>query len=57
MPTQPALLQLPWFAWGHAHWLQTNARLLLRVRAAWPWRATRVGRRAWQQRGQARHTR
>ena len=43
--TQPALLQLPWFAWGYAHWLAFKERLLLRVRASWPWRLARVLKR------------
>ncbi len=49
--TRPALLRLLWFAWGYAHWLQLKARLLLRVRASWPWRLARVlkrrAQRAW----------
>ena len=51
--TRPALLQLAWFAWGYAHWLQLKARLLLSVRASWPWRAARVWRRGAQRRWQA----
>ena len=51
--TQPALLQLRWFAWGHAHWLRLKARLLLSVRASWPWRAARVWRRGVRRRWQA----
>lgn len=43
--TRPALLQLRWFAWTYAHWLQFKERLLLRVRASWPWRVGRVLRR------------
>ena len=43
--TRPALLQLRWFAWGYAHWLGFKQRLLLRVRASWPWRVTRVLKR------------
>lgn len=43
--TQPALLRLPWFAWGYAHWLAFKERLLLRVRASWPWRLARVLKR------------
>ena len=49
--TRPALLQLRWFAWGYAHWLRFKERLLLRVRASWPWRLARVlkrrARRSW----------
>jgi len=51
--TQPALLQLRWFAWGYAHWLRLKTRLLLRARAAWPWRAARVWRRGLHRRWQA----
>ena len=50
---RPALLQLAWFAWGYAHWLQLKARLLLSLRASWPWRAARVWRRGAQRRWQA----
>lgn len=51
--TRPALLRLAWFAWGYAHWLQFKARLLLRVRASWPWRAARVWRRGARRRWRA----
>lgn len=51
--TQPALMQLRWFAWGYARWLGLKEQLLLRVRASWPWRAARVWRRAVQRRWQA----
>ena len=51
--TRPALLQLAWFAWGYAHWLRLKARLLLRVRASWPWRAARIWRRGVRRRWQA----
>lgn len=43
--TRPALLQLRWLAWGYAHWLVFKQRLLLRVRASWPWRVARVLKR------------
>lgn len=50
--TQPALMQLAWFAWGYGRWLGLKNRLLARVRASWPWRLARVlrrrARRAWQ---------
>ena len=51
--TRPALLQLHWFAWGYAHWLRFKERLLLRVRASWPWRVARVWRRGVLRRWQA----
>ena len=51
--TRPALLQLRWFAWSYAHWLRLKQRLLLRVRASWPWRVARVWRRGVQRRWQA----
>ena len=51
--TQPALLQLRWFAWAYAHWLRLKEHLLLRVRASWPWRLARVWRRGVQRRWQA----
>ena len=51
--TQPALMQLRWFAWGYTHWLRLKERLLLSVRASWPWRAARVWRRAARRRWQA----
>lgn len=51
--TQPALLQLRWFAWGYAHWLRLKTHLLLRVRASWPWRVARVWRRLARRRWQA----
>lgn len=43
--TQPALRQLRWFAWAHAHWLRLKTQLLRRVRASWPWRWARAWRR------------
>lgn len=51
--TQPALLQLRWFAWVYARWMHTKALLLERVRASWPWRAGRVLKRQWRMRWQA----
>ena len=43
--TQPALLQLAWFAWLWGHWARIKARLLAQVRASWPWRLARVLKR------------
>jgi len=51
--TQPALMQLPWFARGYARWTHWKNTLLARVRASWPWRLSRVVKhqihRRWQQ--------
>lgn len=44
--TQPALLQLAWFARLHHWWLPWKAALLARVRRSWAWRRGRVLRRA-----------
>lgn len=48
--TQPALMQLAWFArlWGH--WSRIKQQLLSQVRASWPWRMARVLRRQWRMR-------
>ena len=40
--TQPALLQLDWFAQLYARWTGWKDRLLAQVRASWPWRLGRV---------------
>ena len=40
--TQPALLQLAWFARIYARWIGWKDRLLAQVRASWPWRLGRV---------------
>ncbi len=48
--TQPALMQLPWFARLHGRWLPWKDALLQRVRASWAWRAGRVFKRAAQRR-------
>jgi hypothetical protein len=49
--TQPALLQLPWFAQGYGRWTAWKGALLLRVRSSAPWRLARalkaVLRRRW----------
>jgi hypothetical protein len=51
--TQPALMQLPWFARGFTRWTDWKNHLLARVRASWPWRVSRVVKhqihRRWQQ--------
>ena len=43
--TQPALMQLPWFARVYSRWSAWKAALLAQVRATWAWRAARVLRR------------
>ena len=40
--TQPALLQLPWFASAFSRWTTWKDALLARVRASWAWRSGRV---------------
>ncbi|MFM2066040.1 MAG: hypothetical protein RLZZ584_949 [Pseudomonadota bacterium] len=41
--TQPALMQLTWFARLHRRWIAFKDGLLARVRASAPWRAARAG--------------
>jgi hypothetical protein len=48
--TQPALMQLRWFAWAYTHWMHFKHRVLARARATWAWRAARVLRRQWARR-------
>jgi hypothetical protein len=43
--TQPALMQLAWFARGYRRWLAWKTALLAQVRASWAWRAGRVFKR------------
>lgn len=40
--TQPALLQLAWFARFYSRWTRWKEALLAKVRASWPWRLGRV---------------
>ena len=51
--TQPALMQLPWFARAFTRWTVWKNALLERVRASWPWRLSRQLKhrvlRRWQQ--------
>lgn len=42
--TQPALMQLPWFARLYTRWTRWKDALLAQVRASWPWRLGRVMR-------------
>ncbi len=51
--TQPALMQLAWFARLHERWTTWKGALLVRVRASWPWRAGRVLKRQMRRRWQA----
>lgn len=43
--TQPALMQMGWFATLYGHWLGWKTALLARLRASMPWRWARVLRR------------
>lgn len=52
--TQPALMQLRWFAWATAHWMRFKHAVLERARATWAWRTARVLRRRWLQRWRQR---
>jgi len=40
--TQPALMQLAWFARLFTRWVSWKEALLAQVRASWPWRLGRV---------------
>lgn len=50
--TQPALMQLAWFAHWYTRWIQWKNALLAQVRSSWPWRFGRVIKhqlkRSWQ---------
>lgn len=50
--TQPALMQLPWFANAYTRWADWKNTLLARVRSSWPWRLGRVITRHLQRRWQ-----
>lgn len=43
--TQPALMQLEWFARVYTRWHNWKEALLARVRASWVWRMGRVAKR------------
>jgi hypothetical protein len=45
--TQPALMQLAWFAALYAGWTTWKEALLAHVRASWPWRWGRAMKRHW----------
>ena len=51
--TQPALMQMPWFARLYARWTRWKDELLAKVRASWPWRLARVLKRQVQRRWHA----
>ena len=42
MLTQPALMQIGWFAWAYDTLMPWKDALVERVHASWPWRAGRV---------------
>ena len=42
MLTQPALMQIGWFAWGYETMMPWKEALIERVRASWAWRVGRV---------------
>jgi hypothetical protein len=48
--TQPALMQMAWFARLYGRWAAWKEALLARVRASWAWRVGRVVKRRWAQR-------
>lgn len=43
--TQPALMQLAWFARGYRRWMAWKTALIERVRASWAWRVGRLLKR------------
>ena len=43
--TQPALMRLEWFARWYGRWTVWKEALLVRIRASWAWRASRVIKR------------
>jgi hypothetical protein len=42
MLTQPALMQIGWFAWGYERFMPWKEALVDYVRASWVWRVARV---------------
>jgi hypothetical protein len=44
MLTQPALMQIGWFAWGYETLMPWKDALVARVHASWAWRMARVWR-------------
>lgn len=55
--TQPALMQLAWFARAYTRWVGWKDALLTQVRATWPWRLGRLLKRRMRQRWQRLGTR
>lgn len=55
--TQPALMQLAWFARGYVRWADWKEALLAKVRASWPWRFGRMVKHRAKQRWQRLRTR
>ena len=43
--TQPALMQLAWFARGYLRWTAWKGALLAQLRASWAWRVGRIVKR------------
>jgi hypothetical protein len=43
--TQPALMQLGWFARGYLRWTAWKGALLAQLRASWAWRVGRIVKR------------
>jgi hypothetical protein len=50
--TQPALMQLAWFARLYGRWVNWKTALLAQVRASWAWRFARVVKHRVRQRWQ-----
>lgn len=50
--TQPALIQLAWFARSYTRWVGWKEALLAQVRASWPWRLGRMLKHRMKQRWQ-----
>jgi hypothetical protein len=48
--TQPALMQLAWFAQGYLRWTAWKGALLAQLRASWAWRVGRIVKRRVRQR-------
>jgi hypothetical protein len=47
--TQPALMQLAWFARGYLRWTAWKSALLVQLRASWAWRVGRIVKRRMRQ--------
>ena len=54
--TQPALMQLNWFARWYPRWVAWKDGIIAQVKASWYWRAPRaVARRGWRAMKRAWH--